>query len=123
MQITLTIDLTAENLEKLKAFCGETATAPAQPAKAERAPKAERTAKAEPAPAKDGSADPAESGSAAATETKPATKTDVRALALKLSKAGRHDALKEIFAKFGATKLSEVPDDRYDELMKELADA
>ena len=60
----------------------------------------------------------------APAKEEPAAKTitlqDVRAVALKFSKAGKSDVLKEIFAKFDATKLSEVPEDRYNELMEEL---
>lgn len=115
-QITLTLDLTAENLEKLKIFCEDTnalATAnveakkaPAKPKATSKPEKKEEAKKEEDEPAKE--------------TAKAVTKTDVRAVALKISKAGKSDVLKEIFAKFEATKLSEVPEERYDELMKEL---
>lgn len=119
MHITLTIDLTAENLEKLKVFCEETGAAPEKKPTAKQKPAG--TAKAEPkkepkaadAPAKEA---PAKEEPAA----KAITLQDVRAVALKFSKAGKSDVLKEIFAKFDATKLSEVPEDRYNELMEEL---
>ena len=103
MQITLTIDLTAENLEKLKVFCEETGAAPEKKPTAKQKPAG--TAKAKP------KKEPA---------AKAITLQDVRAVALKFSKAGKSDVLKEIFAKFDATKLSEVPEDRYNELMEEL---
>lgn len=115
-QITLTLDLTAENLEKLKIFCEDTnalATANVEakkaPAKPKAAPKPEKKEEA-----KKEEAEPAKE------TAKAVTKTDVRAVALKISKAGKSDVLKEIFAKFEATKLSEVPEERYDELMEEL---
>lgn len=118
-QITLTLDLTAENLEKLKIFCEDTnalATANVEvkkaPAKPKAAPKPEK--KEEAKPAKKEATEPEKE------PAKTVTKTDVRAVALKISKAGKSDVLKEIFAKFEATKLSEVPEDRYDELMEEL---
>lgn len=115
-QITLTLDLTAENLEKLKIFCEDTnalATANVEAKKAPAKPKA--TSKPEKKEeAKKEEAEPAKE------TAKAVTKTDVRAVALKISKAGKSDVLKEIFAKFEATKLSEVPEERYDELMKEL---
>lgn len=122
MQITLTLDLTAENLDKLKVFCQETGAAPAQAEK--KAAKAE-PAKAEAAkPEPEKKAEPEKTADEKKTEEKAAlTLTDVRAVALKLSKAGKSDALKEIFAKFGATKLSEVPEDKYAELMEALANA
>ena len=46
--------------------------------------------------------------------------TDVRAMALKWSRAKKQKELAEIFATFGAKKLSDIPEDKYGELMKEL---
>lgn len=119
MQITLTIDLTAENLEKLKVFCEETGAAPEKKPTGKQKPA--EAAKAE--PKKEPKAADAPVKEAPAKE-EPAAKTitlqDVRAVALKFSKVGKSDVLKEIFAKFDATKLSEVPEDRYNELMEEL---
>lgn len=117
MQITLTIDLTAENLEKLKVFCEETGAAPNK----KPAPK-QKPAPAAKAESKETEA-PAEKPAETKAPEKTITLTDVRAVALKLSKAGKSDVLKEIFAKFDATKLSEVPEDRYDDLMQELTAA
>ena len=114
MQITLTIDLTAENLEKLKVFCEETGAAPEKKPTAKQKPAG--TAKAEPKKDPKTADTPAKEEPAA----KAITLQDVRAVALKFSKAGKSDVLKEIFAKFDATKLSEVPEDRYNELMEEL---
>ena len=58
------------------------------------------------------------------TDTPPASdapsKTDVRAIALKLSKAGKQDVLKKIFAKYDAEKLSGVAESDYPALMKDL---
>lgn len=99
-QITITVDLTPENLEILKQLCGE-------------APRPVRTKKeaAKPAPA------PA--------PTEPTEKaielSDVRALALSLSKAGKQDALKAAFAKFGGKKLSDIKPENYAELMTVLS--
>lgn len=119
MQITLTIDLTAENLEKLKVFCEDTKAVPTATVDAK---KAAAKPKAAPKPDKKEEAATEKQEEAKATKetVKAVTKTDVRAVALKISKAGKSDVLKEIFAKFEATKLSEVPEDRYDELMEEL---
>lgn len=58
-----------------------------------------------------------------AIETKTAeniSKTDVRAIALKLSKAGKQAELKEIFNEFGAEKLSEVKEADYPALKAKL---
>lgn len=101
-QITITVDLTPENLEILKQLCGE-------------APRPVRTKKEAPKPTPTPAPTPAE----------PTEKTielsDVRALALSLSKAGKQDALKAAFAKFGGKKLSDIKPENYAELMTVLS--
>lgn len=136
MQITLTFDLTEENLDKLKAFCTDTkattkvttkktakktATIPVavntehsemgtQPAAEEKAEAEEQTTpKAE-----------EQATTEADTSTTQISKTDVRAVALKISKAGKSDVLREIFSKFGATNLKGIAEDDYEALMREL---
>lgn len=118
MQITLTMDLTAENLDKLKAFVADNAEV-----KVETKPATKKTAakKAEPKAEEPKTEEPKDEAPAAETET--ITKTDVRAKALALSKAGKSDLLAEIFGKFGASKLSEVKESDYPELMRELVSA
>lgn len=46
--------------------------------------------------------------------------SDVRAVALKLSKAGKQKQLKEIFAKYDAEKLSDIDAENYESLMTDL---
>lgn len=103
-QITITVDLTPENLEILKQFCGE-------------APRPVRTKKE--------AAKPATTSTPAPTPAEPTEKaielSDVRALALSLSKAGKQDALKAAFAKFGGKKLSDIKPENYAELMTVLS--
>jgi len=54
----------------------------------------------------------------------PITMTEVRAEALKLSKAGKQSTLKEIFAKYdNATKLSDISENSYPALMTDLRSA
>lgn len=127
MQITLNLELTPENLDKLRIFCEEVKAAPAEKKTTKKTAKTAEPAKTETTPAE---ATPAETTPASKPEAEseaPAeenvaapTKTDVRAVALKLSKAGKSDVLKEIFAKFGAEKLSDVKEEQYADLMKEL---
>lgn len=50
----------------------------------------------------------------------PVSKTDVRALALKLSKAGKQNELKAIFQKYGADKLSAIAEADYPALLQDL---
>lgn len=124
MQITLQLEPTPENLDKLKTFCADTQTVAVPekaPAKKTATKKTDKPAES-PAPEEPkATAEPAATLVAAEDETTPPpTKTDVRAVALKLSKAGKSAVLKEIFAKFGAEKLSDIKEDQYPELMKEL---
>lgn len=112
MKITVTMELTQENLSKLRALLPDTeipgqvsmfdspSEKPVEPANETPAPAAE-TPK---------------------VEDKPITKTDIRAVALKLSKAGKQKELADIFAKFGCKKLSDFDSrtEDYPALMKEL---
>lgn len=119
MKITVTMELTQENLSKLRALLPDTeipgqvsmfdspSEKPVEPVA--EAPKTEAPASAP----KDESPK---------TEDKPITKTDIRAVALKLSKAGKQKELADIFAKFGCKKLSDFDSrtEDYPALMKEL---
>lgn len=114
MKITVTMELTQENLSKLRALLPDTEIpgqvnmfdSPSEKPAAE-APKTEAPAAKDEAPK---------------TEDKPITKTDIRAVALKLSKAGKQKELADIFAKFGCKKLSDFDSrtEDYPALMKEL---
>ena len=105
MKITVTMELTQENLSKLRALLPD-AKIPGQVSMFDSPSEkpVEPTAEA-PKP-----------------EDKPITKTDIRAVALKLSKAGKQKELADIFAKFGCKKLSDFDSrtEDYPALMKEL---
>lgn len=118
MKITVTMELTQENLSKLRALLpdteipGQVSMFDSPSEKPVEAPKTEAPAPATEAPATE----------APKTEDKPITKTDIRAVALKLSKAGKQKELADIFAKFGCKKLSDFDSrtEDYPALMKEL---
>ena len=115
MKITVTMELTQENLSKLRALLPDTEIpghvsmfdSPSE--KPIETPKTEAHA-------------PATETETPKTEDKPITKTDIRAVALKLSKAGKQKELADIFAKFGCKKLSDFDSrtEDYPALMKEL---
>lgn len=115
MKITVTMELTQENLSKLRALLpdteipGQVSMFDSPSEKSVEAPKTEAPASA---PATE----------APKTEDKPITKTDICAVALKLSKAGKQKELADIFAKFGCKKLSDFDSrtEDYPALMKEL---
>ena len=54
---------------------------------------------------------------------KPVSKTDVRAVATALSKAGKRAELSAIFAEFGGKKLSDIKEEDYPALMERLVAA
>lgn len=54
---------------------------------------------------------------------KKVSKTDVRAVATALSKAGKREALSAIFAEFGGKKLSDIKEEDYPALMERLVAA
>lgn len=118
MKITVTMELTQENLSKLRALLpdteipGQVSMFDSPSEKSVEAPKTEAPKTEAPAPATE----------APKTEDKPITKTDIRAVALKLSKAGKQKELADIFAKFGCKKLSDFDSrtEDYPALMKEL---
>lgn len=58
-----------------------------------------------------------------AESKKPPTMTELRQAAAVLSKAGKKDELKAIFAKYGAEKLSAVPAEKYAELLEDFKNA
>lgn len=119
-QITLTVDMTPENLEILKQLCpvGETKKTEAKK-NAKKITDKPTSVEA----ATDNGVEAPETVEADAPAEKTETKvelTDVRAVALKLSKAGKQDVLKAAFAKFGGKKLSDIKPDDYAALMVEL---
>ena len=133
-QITLTLDLNQEALSGLQALLdalnkkpvaaslqtGEQLTFDDIPAVVEKPvekPVAAKTAKTVAAKSKPAEpAKPVETSAAA----KEVSKTDVRAVALKLSKAGKQSVLKDIFAKYGAEKLSDIAERDFPALMADL---
>lgn len=108
MKITVTMELTQENLSKLRALLPDTEI-PGQVSMFDSP--SEKPVEA-----------PAPTTEAPKTEDKPITKTDIRAVALKLSKAGKQKELADVFAKFGCKKLSDFDSrtEDYPALMKEL---
>lgn len=142
-QITLTLELTPGNtavlcemlprLETRIPYTTEMATAVGDAKVGEQlsffgndtdkpAPSTEKKSASATSKKKPEDAPPAEEKSGGDTPKAP-SKTDVRAVALKLSKAGQQDKLKEIFAKYGADKLSGVAESDYPALMKDLEEA
>lgn len=55
-----------------------------------------------------------------AKSEKKVSKTDVRAIATALSKAGKREQLSAIFAEFGGKKLSDIKEEDYPALMEKL---
>jgi len=122
-QISLTLELNQKTIDALQVLHdtlnGESAPKEPAPAKTSKP----RTSK----PKTDPLADAPEPDPVPDKEDKEeavVTMTDVRAEALKLSKAGQQAVLKEIFAKYdNATKLSDISEENYPALMEDLRTA
>ena len=113
--------------------------APATPTKKSAKQKTDAPATVQPDPQPDAAPDPQSEAetevktdpaseetapdAAPAPEEKPVSKTDVRAVATALTKAGKRDTLKAIFKKFGGEKLSDIQEADYPALMRELVAA
>ena len=113
MKITVTMDLTTENLSKLSSLLPGAEIQANEPK--HDTPAAEHL-KAEPAKEEPKTETPAEAA-------KKISKTDVKAVALVLSRANKQKELAAIFAQFGAKKLSDIDEDKYGELMPLLSEA
>lgn len=129
-QITMTFDLTPETLEVLKLLAGASTDKTEKPGKAAPEPeqlsfddldsgKDKKSAKKTAAKDKK-AATPKEEPAEEKDDAPEITLTDVRAVALKLSKAGKQKLLKEIFAKYDAEKLSDIAAEHYADLMADL---
>lgn len=118
MKITVTMELTQENLSKLRALLPGTEI-PGQVSTFDSPSEKPVEPMAEAPKIEDKLITKTETPK---TEDKPITKTDIRAVALKLSKAGKQKELADIFAKFGCKKLSDFDSrtEDYPALMKEL---
>ena len=101
--ITLTLEATPENLDKIKQILGgESALAP-EPKEEPKKKKAAKKEKAEPE-----------------AEAPTVTKTQLRDKGLELTKAGKSDEMKAVFEEFGASKLSQVKEEDYPAVMEKL---
>lgn len=98
--ITLTLEATPENLDKIKQILGGEAPAPKEEPK-----KAAKKKEKKPEPK---------------ATTPEVTKTDLRNKGLELTKAGKSDEMKAVFEEFGAAKLSEVKEEDYAAVMEKL---
>lgn len=117
VNISLEMELTPENLDKLKALIpGAEVSAPAAFDSPSEEKVEQKKAKAAKTP------EPEAAPSPNSESAEKVTKTDIRAVALKLSKAGKQKELAAAFAKFGCKKLSDFDarPEEYPALMKEL---
>lgn len=129
MQITVTFDSLEEFLQHMNPTPAmmaaamteepEPAETPAEPEEKRRRGRPKKTEA--PAPAEPEAEEiPWQAPAPAEPENKEVSLTDVRVVALKLSKAGKQTELKAVFEKFGAKKLSDISKENYPALMEEL---
>lgn len=83
----------------------------------EPAPKAKRVKAEAPAPAPAAAPAAAPEAETPTPEAAPVTLVQVRARLAELSSEGKKEAIKKLMADFGVSKLTEVPEEKYSELM------
>lgn len=106
--ITLTLEATTENLVKLQRIFGdENKSAPVKPIQVVKTE--------EPEVKEEKTETPVE-------EVKKITKTEIRAKAIELTKAGKQEQLKNILNGFGAEKLSALKEENYAECFEKLSE-
>lgn len=129
MQITITCELNARNLEILKQLCNDQPIGLITPAVNTASHPVENPFTTISSTEIAGAGLKQEKLADEPQETAPAEEApkisaqDVKAVCLKMSKAGRQSELKAAFAKFGGKKLSDISEADYPALMKELGDA
>lgn len=108
IEIKITLEHTQENLELLLA-----AAKAAQPEKKteKKAVQPEKKSEKKTEPVKE---------ELPVKEQKKISKTDIRKVALALTKAGKEDKIAEIFGEFGATKLSELKEEDFAAIYEKL---
>lgn len=120
MKITITIDTCTENFDDLRKFLDAMESVPI-------APGDETPADAPPfevVSPKTPEATPEPQAKTKPVDEQPKiTAQDVKAVCLKLSKAGKQAELKAAFAKFGGKKLSDIAESDFGALLEELGDA
>lgn len=121
IEIKITLEHTPENLELLLA-----AAKAAQPAKAEtkkeEEPKkpAKKPAKKEEPKTKTAAKKEEEPKAKEPAKEETKTKNDIRYLALALTKDGKEDKIAEVFAEFGASRLSEIKEEDFQAVYEKL---
>jgi hypothetical protein len=80
-------------------------------------PKAKRVKAEAPAPAPAAAPAAAPEAETPTPEAAPVTLVQVRARLAELSSEGKKEAIKKLMADFGVSKLTEVPEEKYGELM------
>ena len=118
----MTIKMEFDNYKEMYDFCASIVMPAAPAGRKEEAPSPEASAirkENEPSPEVP---DAREEEEAPFQEEKVYLKTDVRAYLAKLQKEGKKKEVTELINSLGFSKFSEVPEDRYPELMKKAGD-
>lgn len=115
MELTINLNLTEETLEMVRGFLnslsGLKAVATAEPKQKKEVKQVKAQAVEEPKAPE----------TATAEQENPTTLSDLRQICTSIAEAGGRDHIRELLTELGFKKITEIPEDRFDEVYKSLS--
>lgn len=118
MELTINLNLTEETLEMVKGFLNSlsglkaVATAEPKPKKEVKQVTAQAVEKPEPK---------AKEQTAEQEQATPTTLSDLRQICTSIAEAGGRDKIRELLTELGFKKITEIPEERFEEVYKSLS--
>lgn len=115
MELTINLNLTEETLEMVKGFLntlsGFKSTATADPKQKKEVKQVTAQAVGE----------PKEPETAGQEQENPTTLSDLRQICTSIAEAGGRDKIRELLTELGFKKITEIPEERFEEVYKSLS--
>ena len=117
MELTINLNLTEETLEMVKGFLNSLSGLKAV-ATAEPKPKKEKEVKQVATKAAE---EPKAPETAEQEQENPTTLSDLRQICTSIAEAGGRDKIRELLTELGFKKITEIPEERFEEVYKSLS--
>lgn len=115
MELTIKLDLTEQTLDMIKGFLnslsGLKAVATAEPKQKKEVKQVKAQAVEE----------PKEPETAEQEQENPTTLSDLRQICTSIAEAGGRDKIRELLTELGFKKITEIPEERFEEVYKSLS--